>query len=434
MVARVMEKWNFLKRHVQGSFFLRCCFLFICCCLLCSCEKAQNAVKTTSFWQPTLTDCWPCAVYGTVFENLSKVLSDGIPIISAVCITFLPIFFGIFLVMKIGAVTLNPEETYPKTMKTLAYALLKTMVVALVLSKSEWFYELFLGYIFQPVGNVFLGIANILLDSGPVTTTSLDLRALDEAVNTNTVWNGNANVTISADLFGTIPYQLQMLVFRIYRSLRAGVAIGIYIFDSATHLKDVLALIASLFIIFYSLELSLVIPFTFVEALLRLGFAGLMLPLLLVCWVFEGSSKLMPQLKAVVPLVLTAFLDIIFTCAFIVIMATTLQVYTDAALDQMWSMGPTGEDAAVVARAKYLHPNLLILIVLMLAFTKLAEKIPDISKIYGGGTASSAWTMRNKVKKAMQGLGKTSLGLVTMNGGLAWAGVNQVASGAVKNE
>ena len=434
MVAYLMKKLNFLKRQVEGRFFLKYWFLLVCCCLLSSCEKASDAVKTTSFWRPTLTDCWPCAIYGTVFESLTRVLSDGIPIISAVCITFLPLFFGIFLVMKIGAVTLNPEDTYPKTMKTLGYALLKTMVVALVLSKSEWFYELFLGYIFQPIGNVFLGIANILLDSGPVTTTSLDLRALDATGGTDAIWNGNANVKIPTDLFGTIPYQLQQLVFRIYRSLRAGVAIGIYIFDSVNSLGDILAFIASLFIIFYSFELSMVVPFTFVEALLRLGFAGLMLPLLLVCWIFEGSSKLIPQLKAVVPLVLTAFLDIIFTCAFIVIMTTTLQVYTDMALDQMWSMGPTGKNVAVVTEAKYFHPNILILIVLMLAFTKLAEKVPEISKIYGGGTASSAWTMRNKVKKTLQGVGKTALGAVTMNWGLAWAGMKQIASGTVKNE
>ena len=433
MVTYFIKQLDYFKRRVQKSFFLHCGLPLVCCFLLCSCGKVAGKVKTTSFWQPTLTDCWPCAIYGSVFEGLNKILSDGIPIISAVCLTFLPIFFGLFLATKVGGVALNPEG-YPKAMKALAYSLLKTIVVALLLSNASMFYELFLGYIFQPIGNMFLGIANILLDSGPITTTSLDLRALDAATNTNTIWNGSSNIEIANNFFGSIPYQLQLLVFRIYRALRAGIAIGIYIFDSVDSWRDFMACIASLFIIFYSLELSMVVPFTFVEALLRLGIAGLMLPLLLVCWIFEGSSKLIPQLKAVVPLVLTAFLDIIFTCAFIVVMTTTLQVYTDVALDQMWSMGPSGKNVAVVVGGRYLQTNLLILIVLMLAFTKLAEKVPEISKIYGGGTASSAWTMRNKVKTAAQGIGKTVLGLVSMNWGLAWSGVKQVASGAVKNE
>ena len=435
MITGLIEKLAVLREQKYWSLLFRGCVVVLICCLLCSCsiETAMSQIKTPSFWKPQLTDCWPCAVYGSVFTKLSEIISEGVKLVSAVCITFLPIFLGLFLVSKIGGVVLNPAETYPKAMRALAYALIKAMLIALLLSNYAMFSELFMGYILQPVSNMFLGIANILLDSGPITATTLNLQAFDSSIDTTAIWDGSKNIQISSDIFGTLPFQLQELVFRIYRSLRAGVAIGVYIWDSVSQVSQTFALIVSLFIIFYSFELSVVLPYTFIEALLRLGIAFLLLPILLVCWVFEGSSKLIPQLKSVVPLALAAFIDIVFACAFVVVMTTTLQVYTDAALDQFWSKGTSDENLAVVAQSEYVYINMLILVVLMLAFTKLAEKIQEISKIYTGGVASSAGTMRNKVKKTLQGVGKTFLGLVTGKWGLLWEGLKQGSTEIFRN-
>ena len=403
------------------------------CSVLFGCD-GESSLQTASFWHPTMADCWSCAVYGSVFQVLDDILTSSLSVSCSGALFLLSVFLLMFIVIKLGTVALDPEKTYSKVMKEISYAILKAIAVSIVLldTTNARFYELFVEYFLQPVASVFLGIANILLDSGPLTTTGVELRAFSDSVSTDTIWNGSEYATVdSLNMFGSLPYQLQLLVFRVYRALRAGVGIGFYIMDHSTNF-DVLAFIASIFIIFYAVELSLVVPYTFIESLLRLGIAALILPFLLVCWVCEGSSKLVPQLKSVLPMVIGAFLDIVFTCAFVVVMATTLQIYSDAALDQVWSRGGSGRAVNAVTAARYLHINLLVLVVLMLAFTKFAEKVPELSKVFGGGTASMAWLMRDKVKTSLQGLGKTALGLLSANWILAWHGAKQSLRGVVK--
>ena len=210
-----------------------------------------------------------------------------------------------------------------------------------------------------------------------------------------------------------------------------GVAMGIYIFNSCGR-YDFLGMIGALFMIIYAFELTMIIPCVFIDAFLRLGVVALTVPLLLVSWVFEGTSKLLPQLKSVVPIVLSSFLDIVFACMFIVVMATTLQTYSDAALNQAWTKGGSGTNVAFVTQAKFFSLDFMILIVLVVAFRRLAEHIGDISGIYGGGVDTVGWSLFGKVKDTMKGLGKSALGLVSANLGLVTAGIKQAGSAIIR--
>ena len=403
------------------------------CFILSGCGKVTNTLNNVqSFWSNSIEDCWPCAIYGSSFEILSKIVMNALPVIYVGAKLMLTIGAFFFILAKAGKLFWDPDANYRKVMKESAYAFFKAFAVGILFLDPKFFNEIFISMILEPVGNSFLGLADVMLSSGPRTNTSIELQSFTQA-QTTTLWTTAGEITLGSDIFGNLPYQVQFLVFRIYRALRMGVGAGIYIMNHCDR-WDILGMVAALFMIFYSFELTLIIPCIFVDSFMRLGVVALILPFLLVCWVFEGTSKLLPQLKSAIPLVLSAFLDIVFACMFIVVMATTLQVYSDAALDQAWAKGATGNNLAFVTQAKFFSHNFLILLILVVAFRRLAEHISDISSIYGGGGDTSGWALLKKVKDAAKGLGKTTAGLVSLNIGMVGKGLKQTAEAVARRE
>ena len=204
------------------------------CFVLAGCSGITNS-EDPEGWQPTLANCWPCGVYGSVFQVINDVAR--LSTISSVELArvLLAIGLAFYLAFQVGKMFLPfvATDDMVKMGHEAAFVFLKAMMIFILLANANFFLEFIKTMVLMPVGQFFTILSNSVLDSMPGTGEYFGaLPGISPNVNKVVVDTSGKLVTIdvASCLFDTLGIQIQYIVSRIYRSLQTGIPLVLRLF------------------------------------------------------------------------------------------------------------------------------------------------------------------------------------------------------------
>ncbi len=415
-----LNRW--LKRYfwVIGGIVL--------CLVLAGCSGITNS-EDPEAWQPTLANCWPCGVYGSVFQVINDVARISTESSVELARVLLAMGLALYLAFQIGKMFWPFVETQDmvKMGYEAAFVVLKAMMIFILLANGTFFLEFIKTMVLMPVGEFFTILSNAVLDSMPGTGEYFGaLPGIEPNVNRMVVDTSGKLVTIDVadSLFDTLGIQVQYIVSRIYRSLQTGIPLVLRMFAQGGVYAWFVGFIAGGEIF----KLMVIFPVAFVDSFIQIAYVIILSPILLALWVFPGQDK---YIKKVFPsYVMGPFMDILFGCIFVVFMITTLKLYTELCTggllnQETQSTNPEWADSAVSG-----GPNVIIMGLLIMAISKLCFVIYDFTILFGGQTQRGS--LMELMDKAMALARKALLALATGGSSMAKEAAKQAAIEAAK--
>lgn len=393
-------------------------------------------------------NCWPCKMYLQAFQAVNELL-EGIPeqgtvgILPSICENSLAILkLGLIFWLLFKITTLLVSFSMPdmkKEMANFATMFFKAGIVAIFLNNPDFIYDFFGGVVIQPLGKIFLYLSDTVISSPSAMGIEFDNynNAFGNMINTISDWvrglfgfrgAGSASEmaeNLNSRMFGGLAESVMRIVFKIYNALWAGVGLGFQLWQQ----KGWSATIAGLFLIAGMYWLVLVMPLTFVDAFLRIGLVLILLPLLMVGWVFSFPSK--DLVKKLFHMVLAGFFDILFACIYVTFLISLFRVYSTEEMPWMFSSAVQTTEGGMRTVASNWGTDFLILLMLTWAMVKLSGKIQDFSGyFFASAGKSSVINIINTFKNWGMKLGRIGVSLATGNYAKAAKETADAAKGA----
>ena len=163
--------------------------------------------------------------------------------------------------------------------------------------------------------------------------------------------------------------------------------------------------------------LVIMMPLSFVDAFIRIGLILILLPLLLVGWVFSYPKDIV---KKLFHNLLAGFFDILFTCIYISFLISMFLVYESTEIPGMLSSSIQTTEGAARTVANNFGTEFLILTILTWVMVSLSNKIQDFSSyFFASAGKSNIFDTVNKLKNlAMKGV---RIVAAVASGPLGWA-------------
>lgn len=381
--------------------------------LMAGCDS--NVPYNTDLFIASPDNCWPCQMYMQAFKAMDGVLDNALPNIcqNALSILYLALLF--WLLFRVGRLVVSLSmPNMKKELASFVTVLFKAMIVAIFLHESTYLYDFFGGIVIQPIGQGFLEMANSTLtaskDLGLPTTGIPVIGDIMEWIKNHT----NSNSTsMSSQMFGDLAQTVYSMIYQIYSALWANVGLGFQLWTS----KGLSAAIAGLILIGGMFWLVIMMPLSFIDAFVRIGLIIILLPVLMVGWVFSYPEGIV---KKVLHNLFAGFFDMLFCCIYITFLVSTFRVYENQELPRLFSAQGQTQEGAFRTSAEGFGTDFIILTMLAWAMIKLASKIQNFSNyFFEGAEKSSIFDAFNKLKNlAMKGV---RLGATIFSGPAGWA-------------
>ena len=152
-------------------------------------------------------------------------------------------------------------------------------------------------------------------------------------------------------------------------------------------LADMSALFAALLLIGGVFWLLLRVPLAFIDAFLRIGFVLVLMPLLLVGWLFSYPNKVVNK---VIHIFFSGFFDILFTCIYIVFLISLFRVYESQELPYLFSTAYQTSEGGMRTTGASFSTDFTILTVLTWSMLMLAGKVQDFTNFFFEGAEKSS--------------------------------------------
>ena len=370
-------------------------------------------------------NCWPCKMYLQAFKAVDSLLEGALTSISENSLAILKLGLIFWLLFKITTLLVSfSMPDMKKEMANFATMFFKAGLVAIFLNNPDFIYDFFGGIVIQPLGKIFLYLSDTVISSPSAMGIDFDNynNAFGNMINTISDWvrgllgfggAGSASEmaeNLNSRMFGGLAESVMRIVFKIYNALWAGVGLGFQLWQQ----KGWSATIAGLFLIAGMYWLVLVMPLTFVDAFVRIGLVLILLPLLMVGWVFSFPSK--DLVKKVFHMVLAGFFDILFACIYVTFLVSLFRVYSTEEMPWMFSSAVQTTEGGMRTVASNWGTDFLILLMLTWAMVKLSGKIQDFSGyFFASAEKSSVINIINTFKNWGMKLGRIGVSLATGN-------------------
>ena len=392
--------------------------------LLQGCAERNGHYNIKEF-KPNVEYCWPCIMYMQAFKAINSVLDGVFPAIAANSLIVLQMALLFYILFKVTSLLLSfslpdmkkelfsIEEDKPKG---IVIVLFKAMLVATLLVYPNYIYEIFGGMIIQPIGQGFLSLSETVLASpnevGITNITYLSEQALKSIWdNLASMWSSFLGGISESRMFGPLALTVQQIVFKIFAALWYGVGLGYQLFN----VQGMSAFLAGALLVCGMVWLLIVIPLYFVDAFFRIGLIMLLMPLLLVGWVFSYPKGM---IKKVVHMLLAGFFDILFNCIYITFLVSTFRVYEHQKLPQIFSASLQTTESGLRRESMTFGTNFVTLLLLVWSMLILSNHVQEFTKHFFEESESS-------------NIGANLLNKAKYLAGLCVKGVVAVATGGV---
>lgn len=441
------------------------CFLLLL--FLTGCDYNKDLFK------PDEANCWPCKLYMQAFEAISLALAKALPILCDNCLAILEIAFPVYLVWKVLPWIYSFQEPeFEKDIKEIVIVFFKTCVVALLLSvktihvgtinlpyqnvvfeqldvevvlsnDKRAIYDVAGKMILQPMGEVFLNISQMALatpsklgipmsnyNATGLTSSLFNLiwEAVDDATGglldqgmdiVQQVQGLYTGMLLAEDpMFGQLPRQVQSIIFILYQALWSGMGLAMQLFQ----LESFMGWVSGVVLFCGLFYMVLILPISFIEAILTMGLTIILLPVYLLFWIFPVTSK--GILKKVFHNLFAAFFDILFNCIYVAFLVSVIRLYlqTNANLSYLFSSDFQTQEGGMRLAASNLNTTFLIMTVLVWTILKLFNHVNEYSAYFfdGAGKKTSIVNFINRLKS--MGTHLAVAGVMTVTGNFAAAG------------
>ena len=300
----------------------------------------------------------------------------------------------------------------------------------------------------QPIANIFLGISELALASPSSVGISMSnyssstktmssafsdffnkaLEKLKGKINekTNGAFSGDISEISKAinkyyagdkiaedDMFGELPMKIQTMIWMLYDSLWSGMGLAFQLFQ----LGSIAAFLSGILIFAALFNMMIILPISFVEAILFMGLTVILLPFYLYYWIFPNLSKGM--LKKLFHQIFAAFFDILFYCIYVAFLVSVLRVYLKAnkEVSYLFSSDFQSQEAGLREEATNMGTSFLIMTVLIWTILKLFDHVHEYSGYFfdGAGDKSNIVQFVNRAKAVAWAAVKTVYHAATGN-------------------
>ena len=215
------------------------CVMFLGMLLLAGCGSNDGDYNAKEF-KANPEYCWPCTMYMQAFKAVDTVLNGTLPTIATNSLIVLKIAFLFWLLFKMGMLVFSISmPDMRKQLPPILTVFFKAFVVAIFLSNSQYIYDLFGGIIIQPIGEAFLSISGMVLDSpnqvGITNITYFTENILNDYLgNLTSSWNNLLSQfnNSGSQMFGGLALKVQEIVFKIFSALWSGVGLGFQLLNA----------------------------------------------------------------------------------------------------------------------------------------------------------------------------------------------------------
>ena len=369
----------------------------------CDTDVPYNADK----FKASKDNCWPCEMYMQAFKAMDGVLDNSLNIICQNSLMVLELALLFWLLFRVGRVVISfSMPDMKKEFASFITVLFKAMIVAIFLNNPTYLYDFFGGIVIQPIGDGFLSMANTVLetpsDVGVKFNYDTGINFLDEIAEQ---WKkffpggSSAGSVSGSKMFGKLAMTVQSIVYQIYDALWSNVGLGFQLWT----MKGWSAFVAGTILIGGMFWLVVMMPLSFVDAFVRIGLVIMLLPLLMVGWVFSYPPKVVNK---VLHNLFAGFFDILFSCIYITFLISTFRVYENQEMQYMFSASVQTTEGGMRTTANQFGTDFIILTMLAWAMVKLSGKIQNFSNyFFEGAEKSSVFDAFNKLKNwAMKGV------------------------------
>ena len=345
-------------------------------------------------YQEALANCWMCGFYDAAIDQGGALLFKVYENIHSICVTLLGVFLAIWLAfhsLSIIAVFKNPQPT--AFLRKMSGVLLKAVIVSVLLSSIPIFVQV-LNLTVLPVFEAFL-------------KTGYDIMA--KALNETGSFSSWDPVSIKQQNFQIVSEQnpifpsgfkemMRDIIVTMQASLSKGMALGVTVMSDSPIQGSLVGI--GIWLLFFCLTLTL--PFYLLDGLIRACIALIMLPILLVAWVFPVTSEWLVKgwtifLSSLIQiLVFTLFMSLL-----VYVFATSGDVIT---VMKGWGNLDADTMNKMASSIRMLDFGFLSLFALCAYFYMFRTKIFFMANYLGGSVAS--FVFQQIFQKAKQLAGK----------------------------
>ena len=354
--------------------------------LLSGCGTAPTLPQQTNSY----ADCWPCAVYTATFEMVETTLRTLMENACETAMLFLGFGLAFWLLIHVTkfAITIQ-TPSIQKFVEPLWSVLFKAMVVAafLTVRTDDGTYALvyFIGEnIIQPFMDFFSRLSTMILDDNTIVraATQASEHASDLALNDTYL------------LFGDSAGRYLDLIYRIYVALKLGISLGFTIWQEWSFTSFFFGLFTM--ITFWMLLLT--VPMMFIDSIVRICAAMILLPFALVGWVFPGMERF---LVALWKIILGAGIMLVVACFYIVLLVYTIMSYAEKYYPGILGSSIQQKDPLLIQAVQTMSSSLLGFFVLIICMQRLSGSISKIANHIGGSSAESSFLNAFRMGKTM---------------------------------
>ena len=366
-------------------------------------------------------DCWPCAVYTATFEMVDSTLKILMETACQSAMILLGVALLFWILFHVGKMVVSLQQPdIQKFVQPLWSVLFKAIVVAALLTVREnGTYALisFIGEnIIQPFFDFFANLSAMILDSNTLVRA-----ATQAAHHADDIQAVNTGI-----LFGDSAGRYLDLIFRIYVALKLGISLGFTVWQE----WSIVSFFFGLFIMISFWMLLLTIPMMFVDSIVRIGAALILLPFALVGYVFPEKGKF---LKSIWEIILGAGITLMTACFYIVLVVYSVQTYAEKYYPGILGTALQERDPELVLAVHTMSSSLVGFFVLILCMQRLSGSITKIAGHIGGTAVESSFTGAIKTgQKLVKTVAKTAAAVALASPALAKSAAEDIKQGAME--
>ena len=359
----------------------------------------SNVPYNANIFKASPDNCWPCQMYMQAFKAMDGVLDNSLSIICQNSLVVLELALLFWLLFRVGRIVVSfSMPDMKKELASFITVLFKAMIAALFLNNPQYLYDFFGKIVIQPIGDGFLAMATSVLETP--SNMGISLNYASDWQNIYNRWyemarrvaGASSSDSVDSRMFGSLAMTVQTTVYQIYDALWANVGLGIQLWT----MKGWSATVAGIILIGGMFWLVVMMPLSFVDAFVRIGLIVMLLPLLMVGWVFSYPPKVVQK---VFHNLFAGFFDILFSCIYITFLISTFRVYEKQEMPYMFSASAQTTEGGMRTTGNTFGTDFVILAMVAWAMVKLSGKIQNFSNyFFEGAEKSSIFDAFNKIK------------------------------------
>lgn len=373
-------------------------------------------------WTSRVTNCFPCLIYRATFDAVGLMMNNilSMTVNAALILLVLGWLAWIFfytIKMFIAGKQPNIGQYWQDVLTTL----FKMILVSAVLLTSDGLITLVSDTLMQ-VLKAALGLASAVLSSDPTVISHYRTVGDYAALGGEPV----GNYTLFTRELGML---VQDIVYRIYVVLQGGIRIGFYVGTTGAISNGVsfTAFFLGLFIMFSFFALSLVFPLSMVESFIKFGLGIVMLPFMLVAWIFKPTRG---WLNKTWQFMFGTIIQIVITCFFMTFVIVIMTTFAEQIFPGFFSPTAASTNVQIVQQVNELTVGTLSFFAVTVFLLKMLGRLNDYTKHFGGPGAQSEF-LRAAIGafKTAVNLAKAAVGALMMAATGGALGKGMVASG-----